>query len=166
MQSFIFTSALALLAGSTIAAPTSCPAPAPPASDKTVYQIKDFYERKLDGKTISAFGFNIAATNGGTLDFPCIAYNPVTKKAAATYDQGHVYFCGENSLFSFSYSEKEEDVNKGKLFLWQEVTDNETLQGSVVIPTPYCHAGGAGPNDEACLVPAAVGNVTIEMSKA
>lgn len=164
MQSFVFTSALALLAGSAIAAPTACPAPSAPATEKTVYQIKDFYERKPDGKDITALGFNIAATNGGTLDFTCIAYDPVTKAAAANFEDGHVYSCGSNSFFSFSYSE-EEGANKGKLFLWQGATAADTIQGSTVIPTPYCHAGGAGVNDLACLVPAAAGNVTIEMTK-
>lgn len=164
MQSFIFTSALALLAGSTIAAPTSCAAPAPPASDKTIFEIKDFYERKPDGKDITALGFNIAATNGGTLDFTCTPYDPVTKAAAANFEDGHVYSCGENSFFSFSYSEKD-GANKGKLFLWQGVTNTDTIQGSTVIPTPYCHAGGAGINDLACLVPEAAGKITIEMTK-
>ncbi|CZT20982.1 uncharacterized protein RCC_06843 [Ramularia collo-cygni] len=164
MQSFVFASVLALLASSAIAAPTSCKAPATPSSEKTIYQIKDFYERKPDGKDITALGFNIAATNGGTLDFTCVPYDPVTKAAAANFEDGHVYTCGANSLFSFSYSEKD-DANKGKLFLWQGASPADTIQGSTMIPTPYCHAGGAGPNDLACVVPAAVGEIKIEMAK-
>jgi hypothetical protein len=166
MQSFILTSAIALMAGSTMAAPTSCSAPAPvaPASSDTVYQIRNFYERKPDGQDIASLSFDILATNGGTLDFNCIPYDQATGTSTTNFEDGKVYPCGNNTLFGFSYSEKSADPNKGKLFLWQGATAEDLIQGNTTIPTPYCHAGGAGPLDMVCFAPETSGNITITMT--
>ncbi|SMR57892.1 unnamed protein product [Zymoseptoria tritici ST99CH_3D1] len=178
MQSFILTSALALMAGSAMAAPTACHAsypatssvaPAPPATSSaapapSVYQIKNFYERKPDGKDITSVSFDIAAANNGTLDFTCDAYDSATDKAVENFEDGHVYKCSNTSLFSWSYSEVD-DANKGRLFLWQGASPETLISGFTNIPEPYCHAGGAGPLDLVCVVPEAAGNVTISLTK-
>lgn len=124
----------ALLSATALAAPTdsstytppstySCPNPNPPDKETTTYQIKDFSTRKYDGKTVSTLSFRILATTGGTLDFECIPYDPVTKGATQAFESGKVYFCGENTFFSFSYTVGNGADKKNELFLWQEVSE-------------------------------------------
>ncbi|CAN8105267.1 unnamed protein product [Discula destructiva] len=128
----LFTAAAALFATTALAATTPAPADA-------VYSIKGFTARKNDGNTIDTVFFNILATNGGTLDFTCVAYDP--KKKAATYEfkSGHVYSCGENSFFSFEY-----DVDNKELYLWQQVYTNVKIGGKVHTGDLRCKAGDFG----------------------
>jgi hypothetical protein len=151
MQSFTIASVLALMASTAI------------ATEYTGYEIRNFFERKPDGQDITFLSYDIVATNGGTLDFTCIPYDPATGGAAANFEDGHVYDCGQNSAFSFSYSEEIGDPQKGKLFLWQG-TNEDLIQGSTTIPPPICHAGGNGGNDTFCDVPAGYGRIFISLS--
>lgn len=141
MKFLTAAAATALLSATTaLAAPTdpstyspSCPnpnppnpnpnPPNPPDKETTTFQIKEFSERKYDGKTISTLSFRILATNGGTLDFQCIPYDPVTKGATQAFEDGKVYFCGENTFFSFSFTAGNGADKKNELFLWQEVSE-------------------------------------------
>ena len=63
------------------------------------------------------------ATNSGSLNFTCAPFDPVERSVTKRFEDGKVYFCGENSEFSYSYSEGEGNVEKNRLFLWQAVTD-------------------------------------------
>lgn len=110
-----FSIATAALCGTVaVAAPTTSPST---GDETTVYQIKDFTTRKYDGQNVATLFYNILATNGGTLDFQCVPYDPVTKTGTQAFESGKVYFCGENSFFSFSY-----DVASTELFLWQDIS--------------------------------------------
>lgn len=109
-----FSTVTAVLFGTTaLAAPTTCP---PKNKETTVYQIKSFTTRKYDGKNVATLFFNILATNGGTLNFQCVPYDPVTKTGTQKFESGHVYYCGQNSQFSFSY-----DTSTTDLYLWQDI---------------------------------------------
>ncbi|KAK4609339.1 Major allergen Alt a 1 [Fulvia fulva] len=121
-------------------------------TDDTIYQIKDFTLRKLDGKNISTMFFRILATNGGTLDFECSPYDPVTDAATERFEPDHVYFCGKNSVFSFNYIPAH-DTQTNELFLWQHISETETLGGNAFLNDPICHAGGSNVNDFVCVVP-------------
>lgn len=101
-----------------------------------VWKLDNLNYRKLDGKTITAFSFNIQATNGGTLDFDCSYSGPVEEK--------HLYECGPNSGIYFSYQE-----DRSGLVLRHGVSDDIRYVGTVTLPT-YCRAGGAGTNDRVC----------------
>ncbi|KAL1620270.1 hypothetical protein SLS56_009704 [Neofusicoccum ribis] len=142
------TAAAALLSATALAAPTS-------STDKetTTFQIKDFTTRKYDGKTISTMSFRILATTGGTLDFECVPYDPVTKGATEAFESGKVYFCGENSFFSFSYTDGNDVDQTNELFLWQEIAPGNTIGGSAFLDEPICRAGGSSINDLICQVP-------------
>ncbi|KAF7194501.1 Major allergen Alt a 1 [Pseudocercospora fuligena] len=142
---FAIAAAATLFGAAAVAAPAA-------RTDDTTYQIKDFTTRKYDGKTISTMFFRILATNGGTLDFECVPYDPVTKGATENFEGGHVYPCGENSFFSFSYVPKH-DTQTNELFLWQDVSETETPGGRAFTDDPICHAGGSSATDEVCSVP-------------
>ncbi|KAK0639979.1 Major allergen Alt a 1 [Lasiodiplodia hormozganensis] len=161
MKFLTAAAATALLSATTaLAAPTdpsysppptySCPGP---DKETTKYQIKEFSTRKYDGKKISTLSFRILATNGGTLDFQCIPYDPVTKGATQAFEDGKVYFCGENTFFSFSFTAGNGADKKNELFLWQEVSENNTIGGKADFDDPICHAGGSSINDLVCTVP-------------
>lgn len=77
-----------------------------------VWKISEFYSRKLDGKTISSLGFNIKATNEGTLDFNCSA------SQGTNIENGKFYQCGENSFIWFAWQD-----DRGGLLLRQDVSD-------------------------------------------
>ncbi|KAJ4387262.1 hypothetical protein N0V93_007851 [Gnomoniopsis smithogilvyi] len=135
----------ALLSVTALAAPTPC---TPEGEDSTVYEIQDFTLRKYDGQNVATLSFNILATNGGTLDFECSPYDPVTNTATQAFESDNVYSCGKNSLFSFSY-----DVSSTELFLWQEITTDNTIGGSIKTGDPICRAGGSSASDLVCTVP-------------
>lgn len=61
-----------------------------------VWKLSNFYARKPDGITINSIGFNIKATNNGTLDFDCGA------QADSIVDD-KFYPCGEYSFISFAW---------------------------------------------------------------
>jgi hypothetical protein len=75
-----------------------------PSSDY-VFKIDSFFLRKLDGQNISSLGFNIIATNGGSLDFTCTPSDPAGT-AVTTVQDSTYYSCGLNSAFSFSYHQE------------------------------------------------------------
>lgn len=114
---FFAAATAALMSASALAAPTACTPDKSSDDDKTVYAINDFTTRKYDGTNIATLFFNISATNGGTLDFQCVPYDEVTQAATQEFKSGSVYYCGENSLFSFVY-----DVPSTVLYLWQEIS--------------------------------------------
>ena len=149
MKFSIAAATTALMASTAFAAPTTY------SSDDTTYEIKDFTLRKLNGVDISTMSFRILATNGGTLDFECVPYDPVKGGATDCFEPDHVYACGENSLFSFNYIPKH-DTQTNELFLWQNVSETETLGGSAFLDDPICRAGGAGIDDLVCQVPSQV----------
>ncbi|KAJ4405303.1 hypothetical protein N0V82_010337 [Gnomoniopsis sp. IMI 355080] len=147
----------ALLSASALAAPTACTPDTSSDDSETVYDINGFTTRKYDGTNIATLFFNITATNGGTLDFECVPYDTVTKAATQEFKSGSVYFCGENSLFSFIY-----DVPSTVLYLWQEITTDNTIGGNVKTGDPICRAGGSSTTDLICTVPDIVElNVTL-----
>lgn len=117
-----FTSILASIAATASiisAAPvaqTTCPDACPSTSNDEVLKISNFSSRKYDGKTISSLGFNISATNGGTLNFYCSAYDTVTEKPTIAFDDKRVYFCDKDSSFSFSFT-----TATSQLYLWQTI---------------------------------------------
>lgn len=98
--------------------PTFPTGTAPTSNDETLL-ISDYFSRKLDGANISTLGFNISATNGGTLNFRCGPYDPATDANAAQFEDKKVYFCAKDSSFSFSF---ENAINK--LYLWQTIVTN------------------------------------------
>lgn len=116
---FTTTAALALIsAASTIsAAPltsrtdstTTCPVT---QEGDYVWKISEFFSRQPNGigKGISALGFNIKATNGGTLDFNCAS--------SKTVEDNTFYPCGETSFISFAWSS-----DRNGLLIKQGVSD-------------------------------------------
>ena len=72
-----------------------------PSSDY-IFRIDRFSLRKLDGQNISSLGFNIVATNGGSLDFACTPSDSGGNAVTSVQDNTY-YSCGLNSAFSFSY---------------------------------------------------------------
>ena len=75
-----------------------------PSSDY-VFEIKNFFLRKLDGQNIAALGFNIVATNGGSLNFTCTPSDSAGN-AVSTVTPNTYYSCGLNSAFSFSFDQE------------------------------------------------------------
>jgi hypothetical protein len=111
------TAALSLLAASGLAsaAPltsrqdtSTCPVV---QTGDYVWKLSEFYARKPDGKKINSIGFNIKATNEGTLDFNCSA-------SADTIEDNKLYQCGENSGIWFSFQS-----DRNGLVLRQDVSD-------------------------------------------
>ncbi|KAI5356795.1 Putative alternaria alternata allergen 1 [Septoria linicola] len=143
---------LAAVASTLMATALAAPTTSAADDGSTSYQIKDFTLRKLNGKDISTMSFRILATNGGTLDFECVPYDPVTNGATENFQGDHVYSCGENTFFSFNYIPKH-DTQTNELYLWQNVSDTVTLGGSAFLDDPICRAGGAGVDDLVCKVP-------------
>ncbi|KAH7073319.1 hypothetical protein FB567DRAFT_537501 [Paraphoma chrysanthemicola] len=136
------TTALALLTatGLTAAAPLTsrqtetCPVV---QQGDYVWKISNFYARKPDGKKINSIGFNIKATNEGTLDFNCSA-------SADTVEDNKFYQCGENSFIYFAFQS-----DRSGLLLRQDVSDDIQYVATTTLPN-YCRAGGNGPNDFVC----------------
>merc|ERR1711939_510348 len=61
-----------------------------------IWKIDNLYIRKLDGKSISSLGFDILATNGGTLDFTCTPYDKSTNAPiSGNVEDSTLYSCGE-----------------------------------------------------------------------
>lgn len=162
MKYFAAVAATSALFTTTLAAPGACRNNYPPSSpppndtDGSVFQIKDFSVRKLNGKDISNVSFRILATNGGTLDFQCIPYNPATDAVTTNFVPGQVYFCGKDSSLSFSYTPKHDDQKQNELWLWQTITQEQVYAGHVDFDDPICRAGGAGQQDLICDVPQSV----------
>ncbi|KJX92994.1 hypothetical protein TI39_contig4465g00001 [Zymoseptoria brevis] len=138
MQSFIIPSALALLAGSAIAAPYS-----DSPGHANVYKITDFTETKSLSNDITSVFFDITYYNpaNGAEGFTtyCVPWDHGTNSVSSNWEDGKVYQCAENSLFSFNYSEEDGPL-KGRLTVWQEKTATDAPQsGFVEIPTPRCY---------------------------
>lgn len=76
-----------------------------------VWKLSNFYARKPDGKKINSIGFNIKATNAGTLDFDCAA-------SADTIEDNKLYQCGTNSGIWFSFQS-----DRNGLVLRQDVSE-------------------------------------------
>lgn len=115
MQFTIAALSLLIAAGFSTAAPlearqytTTCPVV---QEGDYVWNIDNFYARKPDGKKINSIGFNIKATNKGTLDFNCSA-------SADVIEDGKFYSCGENSFMYFAYRQ-----DRSGLLLRQDVSD-------------------------------------------
>ncbi|CAG5163712.1 uncharacterized protein ALTATR162_LOCUS6527 [Alternaria atra] len=102
-----------------------------------VWKISEFYGRKPEGTYYNSLGFNIKATNGGTLDFTCSAQ-------ADKLEDHKWYSCGENSFMDFSF-----DSDRSGLLLKQKVSDDITYVATTTLPN-YCRAGGNGPKDFVC----------------
>ncbi|KAH6882162.1 major allergen Alt a 1 subunit [Alternaria rosae] len=102
-----------------------------------VWKISNFFGRKPEGTYYNSFGFNIKATNGGTLDFTC-------SSQADKLEDNKFYSCGENSFISFAFSS-----DRDGLIIKQGVSDGLTYVGTTTIPS-YCRAGGNGPQDFVC----------------
>jgi hypothetical protein len=117
---FTTTAALALLsAASTISAVpltsrtdsnVTCPVT---QEGDYVWKISEFFSRQPNGigKGISALGFNIKATNGGTLDFNCAS-------SGGCVEDNTFYPCGETSFISFAWSS-----DRNGLLIKQNVSD-------------------------------------------
>lgn len=88
--------------------PTSCPIV---QEGDYIWKLSSFWARKLDGKNINSIGFNIKATNEGTLDFTCSA-------SADTVEDGKFYQCGENSLIWFAFQ-----ADRNGVLIRQDVSD-------------------------------------------
>ncbi|KAF2823237.1 hypothetical protein CC86DRAFT_298700 [Ophiobolus disseminans] len=134
------TTALSLLAATTLssAAPLTSrqDTTATPSGDY-IWKISNLYLRKPDGKKINSIGFNIKATNAGTLDFDCAA-------SADTIEDNKLYQCGENSGIWFSFQS-----DRNGLVLRQDVSEDIQYVATATLPN-YCRAGGNGPNDFVC----------------
>jgi hypothetical protein len=101
MQFTTIVSLLAATVGVVSAAPlegrqvdASCPVS---TQGDYVWKISEFFGRKPEGTYYNSFGFNIKATNGGTLDFTCSAQ-------ADKLEDNKFYPCGPNSFISFAFS--------------------------------------------------------------
>lgn len=105
-----------------------------------IWKIDNLYIRKLDGKSTSTIGFDILATNGGTLNFTCTPYDIASNTAVTTNIQDStLYSCGENSFIDFAWQS-----DRNGLLLKQG-----SLIGTTTLPN-YCRAGGSNPNDFVC----------------
>ncbi|SMQ51428.1 unnamed protein product [Zymoseptoria tritici ST99CH_3D1] len=149
MQSFIIPSALALLAGSAIAAPHSSG-----PGHANVYKIHNFSETKSPSNDITSVFFDITYYNpangaeGSTTH--CVPWDYRTNSASSNWEDGQVYKCAETSFFSFSYSEEDGPL-KGRLTVWQDQTATDAPQsGFVQIPTPKCYTAD---KDQICSSP-------------
>ncbi|CAN9159094.1 unnamed protein product [Alternaria alternata] len=87
-----------------------------------VWKISEFYGRKPEGTYYNSLGFNIKATNGGTLDFTC----------SHSADKLEDHTCDRSGLL-----------------LKQKVSDDITYVATATLPN-YCRAGGNGPKDFVC----------------
>lgn len=124
------------------------------SADSTLptFTIQEFTTRRYDGVSINTVFFTILSANGGTLDFECGAYDPALGHNTDAFEIGKVYACGNGSFFSFSYTPNSGD-GVDDLFLWQNVSDTQTLGGSATPPEGICRAGGNGMYDLICMVP-------------
>jgi hypothetical protein len=144
------TLALASFAAATQASPlttrqdtTTCPVV---TSGDYIWRITNLSIRKLHSPTISTLTFDILATNGGTLNFTCAPYDKSTNAPVTTeIKDSTLYSCGENSFIDFAWQ-----ADRDGLLLKQSVSDNVKLVGTATLPS-YCHAGGTGPDDFACV---------------
>ena len=112
---FITIASLLAAAGLASAAPLetrqssgSCPVS---TEGDYVWKISEFFGRKPEGTYYNSLGFNIKATNNGTLDFTC-------SSSADKLEDNKFYSCGENSFISFAFSS-----DRDGLLLKQEVSD-------------------------------------------
>lgn len=112
------TATAAIVAATPISVPT-CPTTPCGNSTEEVLKISNFFSRKYDGQTINTLGFNISATNGGTLNTACAPYDPATAATAAVFEDKKVYFCSKDSSFSFSFA-----TTTSQLYLWQTIVTN------------------------------------------
>merc|ERR1711874_531183 len=140
MQFTILASLLAasgLVAASPLSTRAESPCPVVKQGDY-VWKISEFSGRKPEGKDYNRIGFNIKATNEGTLDFDCSV-------AADKIEDGKFYQCDKNdSSFSFAFNS-----DRSGLLLKQKVSDEVTWIGTTTVPN-YCRAGGNGQNDRVC----------------
>ncbi|KNG51615.1 alt a 1 major allergen [Stemphylium lycopersici] len=138
-----FTTITALFAAAGLAAAAPLEARATEATCPVttqgdyVWKISNFYGRKPQGTYYNSLGFNIKATNGGTLDFTCSAQ-------ANKLEDGKFYSCGENSFMDFAFQS-----DRNGLLLRQKVSDKITYVATTTLPN-YCRAGGNGPKDFVC----------------
>merc|ERR1711881_172515 len=110
-----------------------------------IWKIDNLFIRKLEGQAISSMGFDILATNEGTLNFTCTPYDKTTNtKVTGNIEDSTLYSCGENSFIDFAFQS-----DRNGLLLKQNMSDTIKLVGTTTLPN-YCHAGGAGPQDFAC----------------
>ncbi|TID23156.1 5'-3' exoribonuclease 1 [Venturia nashicola] len=130
-----FAAAASFVAASPTGPPTGS------TSDKEVYKITNFFSRKPEGVDISTLSFDIAAKDG--LKLTCHPYDPATSTSTNNFEDKHVYACGKDSPFSFSF---ENAANK--LWLWHTV-DSTILIGNATVIN-QCRAAGHGPNDKVC----------------
>lgn len=87
------------------------PCPVVQAGDY-IWKISSFYARKPDGISISALGFNVEATNGGTANFSC------SVMSAEFVEEAVFYQCGDNSFIFFAWQD-----DRAGLVLRQDVAD-------------------------------------------
>lgn len=97
--------------------------------ETTVYRIADFTTRKHDGVNVDSVYFNIQATNDGSLDFTCTAFDPAINNTTEHFENGFGYSCGAHSLFSWSY-----DVVDTLLSLWQQVAPAQVSTLFLIFP--------------------------------
>ena len=110
-----------------------------------IWKIDNLYIRKLDGKSISSLGFDILATNGGTLNFTCTPYDKSTNAPiSGNVEDSMLYSCGENSFIDFAWQS-----DRSGLLLKQSVSNTIKYVGTTTLPN-YCRAGGSGPQDFVC----------------
>ncbi|EGP84116.1 unnamed protein product [Zymoseptoria tritici ST99CH_1A5] len=140
MQSFIITSALALMAGSAIAAPS-----APNPATSRTYDIKGFTERKTNDDDITFVTFEIFGTNGDTTHVHCIPFDRDTKRQTDNWQDNVIYPCLESEAFYFAYSQE-----SGVLRLFTSGAPTLSFHGTTHIADPYCHTAG---QDQICQSP-------------
>lgn len=142
--STIILSTLAVVASASPLTPRQDTCPVVTTGDY-IWKIDNLYIRKLDGKSVSTIGFDILATNGGTLNFTCTPYDKTTNQAVTTnIVDSTLYSCGENSFIDFAWQS-----DRNGLLLKQDVSDTIKYIGTTTLPN-HCRAGGSNPNDFVC----------------
>ncbi|KAM3416697.1 putative major allergen alt A1 [Cercospora zeina] len=155
----------AAAAASALFTTTTLASPCYRRDDSETFQIKDFSIRKPNGQDISNVSFRILATNGGTLDFECTAYDPSIDGPTANFVPGRPYFCGKDSSLSFSYTPKHDNQQQNELWMWDTITKSQIYIGHVGFDDPICRAGGSSSSDLVCDLPDVVDLfVTLYMS--
>lgn len=131
-----------IIAAASLLASTAMAMPAlSRRTDPVTYAIEDFTYSKENGVDVSSVTFRILATNGGTLNSSCVAYDPPTDAPTTAYVVDNVYPCGKDSVFSWNFKPKSTE-QANQLYLWQNVGPESSFGGNTFFDDPPCRGGG------------------------
>jgi hypothetical protein len=67
-----------------------------------IWKLDNIYIRKINSPAVSTVGFDILATNGGTLNFTCTPHDDAGNTINDNFTEKVLYNCGPNSGISFA----------------------------------------------------------------